>query len=75
MYISDLNSDWIPHSNFKKKGKIKKDITVEKIKKLGIKDVYIDTFLGEDLKDAPNLEEIDRENEKKTGGSGRTEFA
>lgn len=25
MYISDLNSDWIPHSNFKKKGKIKKD--------------------------------------------------
>nr|WP_082865491.1 MULTISPECIES: DUF3391 domain-containing protein [unclassified Oleiphilus] len=32
MYISDLNSDWIPHSNFKKKGKIKKDLTVEKIK-------------------------------------------
>ena len=65
MYISDLNSDWIPHSNFKKKGKIKQDLIIERIKKLGVKEVYIDTFLGEDLKDAPTLAEIDKENEKK----------
>lgn len=70
MYISDLNSDWIPHSNFKKQGKIKKDVIIERIKKLGVKEVYIDTFLGEDAKDAPTLAEVDKENEKKLAAIG-----
>src|SRR5690606_5143559 len=70
MYISDLNSDWIPHSNFKKKGKIKKDEVIEKIKKLGITDIYIDTFQGLDVKDAPTAAEIDKVNEAKLSESG-----
>ncbi|WP_255374933.1 HD-GYP domain-containing protein [Oleiphilus sp. HI0123] len=35
-----------------------------------MKEVYIDTFLGEDLKDAPTLAEIDKENEKKLAAAG-----
>lgn len=70
MYISDLNSDWIPHSNFKKKGKIKKEEVIEKIKKLGIKDIYIDTFQGLDVKDAPTAQEIDKLNEVKLAQTG-----
>ena len=71
MYISDLNSDWIPHSNLKKKGKIKKEIVIEKIKNLGIKEIYIDTFQGKDVKDAPTFAEIDQENENKLNASAQ----
>ncbi|MFT6904440.1 MAG: putative nucleotidyltransferase with HDIG domain [Oleiphilaceae bacterium] len=70
MYISDLNSDWIPHSNFKKKGKVKQDEVIEKIKRLGIKEIYIDTFQGIDVKDAPTAAEIDTVNEAKLAASG-----
>jgi putative nucleotidyltransferase with HDIG domain len=70
MYISDLNSDWIPHSNFKKRGKIKQDAVIEGIKGLGIRDVYIDTFHGDDVKGAQTLDEIDKENEAKLAESG-----
>jgi len=70
MYISDLNSDWIPHSNFKKKGKVRQEEVVDKIKTLGITDIYIDTLKGDDVKDAPSADEIDQENEKKLASSG-----
>jgi len=72
MYISDLNSDWIPHSNFKKKGKIKKEQVVEKIKQLGIKELYIDTYLGLGLSDAPSATEIDQSNEAKLAKAGQS---
>lgn len=65
MYISDLNSDWIPHSNLKKKGAIKQEAVIEKIRKLGISEIYIDTLLGSDVADAPTAAEVDNENEKK----------
>lgn len=64
MYISDLNSDWIPHSNFKKKGFIKSDEVVEKIKKLGITELYIDTSIGKDTQDALTASEVDQKNQK-----------
>ncbi len=65
MYISDLNAEWIPHSNFKKKGRIKNDDVIEKIKNLGVKDVYIDTILGLDAKHAPSQQEVDAANQAK----------
>ncbi|OZG71295.1 phosphohydrolase [Hahella sp. CCB-MM4] len=65
MYISDLNADWIPHSNFRKKGRIKSDEVIEKIKSLGVKDVYIDTLLGLDAKHAPTYQDIDSANQAK----------
>lgn len=63
MYISDLNAEWIPHSNLKKKGIIKNELVVEKIKRLGITEVYIDTSLGGDTQDALTAQEVDDQNE------------
>ena len=63
MYISDLNAEWIPHSNLRKKGLVKNDEVIEKIKKLGIAEVYIDTALGKDTQDAMTINEVNRENE------------
>lgn len=71
MYISDLNSDWIPHSNFKKKGKIKRDEVIDKIKGLGIDQIYIDTLLGADVPDAPTAQEIDKQNEEMLAQTGQ----
>lgn len=63
MYISDLNAEWIPHSNLKKKGVVKNEAVIEKIQKLGITEVYIDTSLGSDTQDAMTAAEVDAENE------------
>jgi len=72
MYISDLNSDWIPHSNFKKQGKIKKEQVIEKIKQLGIKELYIDTYKGMGVSDAPSVAEVDQSNEAKLSKAGQS---
>lgn len=63
MYISDLNSDWIPHSNLKKRGFIRDDEVVEKIKRLGVTEIYIDTRLGHDTQDGLTQVEVDAQNE------------
>ncbi len=63
MYVSDLNADWIPHSNLKKRGVIKRDDVIEKIKRLGISEIYIDTSLGKDTQDGLTASEVDAENE------------
>jgi HD-GYP domain-containing protein (c-di-GMP phosphodiesterase class II) len=63
MYISDLNAEWIPHSNLKKRGVIRSEEVVEKIKQFGITEVYIDTSLGGDTQDAMTSAEVDAENE------------
>lgn len=70
MYVSDLNSDWIPHSNFQKKGRIGSDKVVEKIKALGVTEIYIDTVRGADAADAPTAAEIDQQNERKLAQAG-----
>jgi len=70
MYVSDLNSDWIPHSNLNKRGKIKQDLVIEKIKELGIQEIYIDTLQGDDLKDASSAADIDQINETKLAETG-----
>ena len=63
MYISDLNAEWIPHSNLRKKGLVKNEEVIEKIQKLGISQVYIDTSMGADTQDAQTAAEVDAENE------------
>lgn len=64
MYVSDLNSEWIPHSNLRKKGLIKNEEVIEKIKKLGIDELYIDTSLGRDTQDALTADEVEAKNEQ-----------
>ncbi len=36
MYITDLNNDWIPHNTQRKRGVIKKEETIEKIRRMGV---------------------------------------
>lgn len=64
MYISDLNKDWIPHNNLKKSGPLKNEAVIEKIIKLGIKEIYIDTNKGIDTEDGIPIKEAERNNEK-----------
>ena len=63
MYVSDLNADWIPHSNLKKKGKIKQESVIAKIRQLGVTELYIDTSLGHDSQDGLTQREVDTHNE------------
>lgn len=48
MYISDLNNNWVPRKNASRSGLIKNELVVEKIKKLGVSELYIDTTKGID---------------------------
>lgn len=63
MYITDLNNDWIPHNTQRKRGVIKKQETIEKIRQIGVEFVYIDASKGLDTQDAETAAEVDRRNE------------
>lgn len=63
MYISDMNTDWIPHYNYSRKGKIGSEAVIEKIRSLGVSELYIDTAKGLDSPDGIPWVEIDRQNE------------
>lgn len=63
MYITDLNNDWIPHNSQRKRGVIKKEETIEKIRRMGVQFVYIDASRGLDTQDAETAAEVDRRNE------------
>ena len=63
MYITDLNNDWIPHNTQRRRGVIKKEDTVEKIRQMGVNYVYIDVSKGLDSQDSEPAHEVDRRNE------------
>ncbi|GGY71855.1 HD-GYP domain-containing protein [Marinobacter zhanjiangensis] len=63
MYLTDLNNDWVPHNNERRKGFIRSEATIEKIARLGVKYVYIDTERGPDSPDGEPAHEVDRANE------------
>ncbi|MBU2864564.1 HD-GYP domain-containing protein [Reinekea forsetii] len=48
MYVSDLNNQWVPSGNASRSGKIGSTATVNKIKALGVTEIYIDTSKGLD---------------------------
>lgn len=64
MYISDLNNDWIPHNTQRRKGIVKREDTIEKIRKMGVKFVYIDVQRGLDSQDSETAGEVDSHNEQ-----------
>ncbi len=64
MYIADLNNEWIPHSNNKRQGIIRNDAVIEKIGKLGVHYVYIDSNKGLDSSEGEPAEEVDRRQEQ-----------
>ncbi|MCM0613581.1 HD-GYP domain-containing protein [Marinobacter sediminum] len=70
MYITDLNNDWIPHNTQRKQGVIKKDETIEKIRRMGVTSVYIDASKGLDTQDSETAAEVDRRNEAALQNAG-----
>jgi HD-GYP domain-containing protein (c-di-GMP phosphodiesterase class II) len=70
MYISDMNVDWIPHSNMQKKGRIPNETVIRKIVALGVQDLYIDTFKGKDTQDGLTQAEVDTISEQKLEKAG-----
>lgn len=62
MYITDLNNDWIPHNTRRKRGVIKQEETIEKIRKMGVQFVYIDAVRGLDCQDGEPAELVDARN-------------
>ncbi|WP_148864549.1 HD-GYP domain-containing protein [Marinobacter fonticola] len=63
MYITDMNNDWIPHSNDKRRGVVQREDIIEKIARLGVRHVYIDTARGLDSSEGVPLQDVDRSNE------------
>jgi len=63
MYITDLNNDWIPHNTQRKRGVIKREETIEKIRRMGVQHVYIDTGKGLDSQDSEPAIDVDQRNE------------
>jgi len=63
MYITDLNNDWIPHNTQRRRGVIKKEDTIEKIRRMGVDYVYIDVSKGLDSQDSEPAREVDQRNE------------
>jgi HD-GYP domain-containing protein (c-di-GMP phosphodiesterase class II) len=53
MYITDENNAWIPQQNMRKRGLIKSVQTIERIRQLGVTELFIDTARGADVPDNP----------------------
>lgn len=70
MYITDLNNAWIPHSNNKRRGIIRNDAVIEKIGKLGVRYVYIDSTKGLDSSDGEPVGEVDQRQEAALQAAG-----
>lgn len=58
MFIQDLNCGWLDHPFLKKKFHVRDDATIDKIRKLGIKELYIDTIKGADVFMARSQQEV-----------------
>lgn len=61
MYIHDVNCSWRIEPNFVLRYKVSSDEQLDQIRNLGVREVYIDTLLGDDLPGAPNEDQVKRE--------------
>jgi len=48
MYVADLNNQWVPNNNASRSGLIKYQSTVDKVRALGVKEIFIDSEKGVD---------------------------
>lgn len=58
MFIHDLNCSWVVHPLFLTRFKVKSDHEIEKIAALGVREVYIDSNLGDDLPDGLSVADV-----------------
>ena len=76
MFVHDVNCSWRVERIFTLRFKITDDQQVEDIRELGVREVYIDTALGDDVPGAPTEEEVRRQMEEDMGRlAGRREIA
>ncbi|MBF0219108.1 MAG: HD-GYP domain-containing protein [Gammaproteobacteria bacterium] len=59
MYVHDLDARWIDHNFFRSHFPIKSEADVNRVINQGIKYLYIDTTMGDDLDSALSLGDID----------------
>jgi putative nucleotidyltransferase with HDIG domain len=60
MYLHDVNCSWRVRPIFVLRFKIVQDAQIEEIRAMGVREVYIDTTLGDDLPGAPSDEDVRR---------------
>ena len=58
MYVHDLNCGWLDHPFLTSSFYVGKDGTIEKIRAIGIRELYIDTVKGADVFTAPTQKEV-----------------
>lgn len=61
MFVHDVNSSWRSMPVFTFRHKMSDENIIDKIRQLGIREIYIDTTLGDDLPGAPTVDEVRRE--------------
>ncbi|MGQ5488638.1 HD-GYP domain-containing protein [Thauera sp. ZXT1-4] len=61
MYIHDLNCGWMEHNFVRNRFPVKSSEIVDKVRALGVHELYIDTSRGLDLEEAPTQEEAAHE--------------
>ncbi len=72
MYVHDLNCSWVVHPLFLTRFKVKSEQEIEKVAALGVREVYIDSNLGDDLHDALTMDEVMRDIEEEMQQLGGT---
>lgn len=65
MYIHDLNCGWMDHPFLTSAFRVRDQATVDKIFNLGIRELYIDTVKGADVRDAPTQREVNADLERR----------
>jgi len=61
MYVHDLNCGWLQHGFLRPQFLLNNPAQIQKMKKQGLGDVYIDTDRGEDVTGAPTQAEVQKE--------------
>lgn len=72
MYIHDLNCEWMEHPFLQNHFLIDAETVIEKVGKLGVRHVYIDTKRGLDAPHAPSVEDVQRRLDAKLLQIGET---
>ncbi|EXJ14245.1 HD-GYP domain-containing protein [Imhoffiella purpurea] len=58
MYVHDLNCGWLDHGFIRNRFSLKSEGTLERIRQLGIRELYIDTEFGLDVEEALTETEV-----------------
>ena len=65
MYIHDLNCGWLDHPFISNAFAVHDQKTIDKIVKIGIRELYIDTVKGADVWAAPTQQEVNADLERR----------